>query len=88
MLMGKVVGHIVSTRKNDKLVGSKILEIRLIENTVETDKYLVANAYYAYSTRIVRDAADALGYAARLALDNTSAPTDAVIVGIVDENAN
>lgn len=28
-----------------------------------TDKYLVANAYYAYSTRIVRDAADALGYA-------------------------
>ena len=28
------------------------------------------------------------GSGARLALDNTAAPTDAVIVGIVDENAN
>ena len=33
------------------------------DRTGGTDKYLVANAYYAYSTRIVRDAADALGYA-------------------------
>ncbi|MCM1039975.1 MAG: glycoside hydrolase family 78 protein [Ruminococcus sp.] len=29
-----------------------------------TDKYLVANAYYAYSTKLVRDAAAVLGYAA------------------------
>lgn len=33
------------------------------DRTGGTDKYLVANAYYAYSTRIVRDAAAALGYA-------------------------
>ena len=33
------------------------------DRTGGTDKYLVANAYYAYSTRIVRDAAQALGYA-------------------------
>ena len=37
--------------------------IRKHDRTGGTDKYLVANAYYAYSTRIVRDAADALGYA-------------------------
>lgn len=33
------------------------------DRTGGTDKYLVANAYYAYSTRIVRDAAAVLGYA-------------------------
>lgn len=32
------------------------------DRTGGTDKYLVANAYYAYSTRIVRDAAAELGY--------------------------
>ncbi|MBQ4612657.1 MAG: ethanolamine utilization protein EutN, partial [Clostridia bacterium] len=42
MLMGKVVGHIVSTRKNEKLIGSKILEVRLIENEQDTDKFLIA----------------------------------------------
>lgn len=33
------------------------------DRTGGTDKYLVANAYYAYSTRIVRDAAKVLGNA-------------------------
>ena len=42
MIVGKVVGNIVSTRKNDNLVGFKILEVRLIENGQETDKYTVA----------------------------------------------
>ena len=37
MLMGRVVGNIVSTRKNEGIVGSKILEIRLIKNREETD---------------------------------------------------
>lgn len=32
------------------------------DRTGGTDRYLVANAYYAYSTRIVRDAAEKLGY--------------------------
>ena len=38
MLKGKVIGNIVSTRKNENIVGSKILEIRLVENNQETDK--------------------------------------------------
>lgn len=42
MVMGKVIGHVVSTRKNEAIVGSKILEIQLIENGCQTDKYLVA----------------------------------------------
>lgn len=86
MLMGRVVGHIVSTRKNEKLVGSKILEVRLIENATETDKYLVA--IDSVGAGIGERVLIATGSGARLALDNTAAPTDAVIVGIVDENAN
>lgn len=42
MRMGKVVGNVVSTRKNEKLVGSTILEIRLMENGKETDSYIIA----------------------------------------------
>lgn len=82
MLMGKVVGHIVSTRKNEKLVGSKIMEVRLIENTVETDKYIVA--IDSVGAGIGERVLITVGNGARLALDNTAVPTDAVIVGIVD----
>ena len=82
MLMGKVVGHIVSTRKNEKLVGSKILEVRLIENAEETDKFLIAldSVGAGSGERVLLTT----GSGARLALDNQSTPTDAVIVGIVD----
>ena len=82
MLMGKVVGHIVSTRKNDKLVGSKILEVRLIENEKDTDKFLIAldSVGAGIGERVLITTVSG----ARLALDNHTAPTDAVIVGIVD----
>lgn len=38
------------------------IEAGSTDRTGGTDKYLVANAYYAYSTGIVRDAAKVLGY--------------------------
>ncbi len=82
MLMGKVVGHIVSTRKNEKLVGSKILEVRLIENEKDTDKFLIA--LDSVGAGIGERVLITTGSGARLALDNNTTPTDAVIVGIVD----
>ena len=42
MLKGVVISNIVSTRKQDSLVGSKFLEIRLIENGQDTDKFVIA----------------------------------------------
>lgn len=80
--MGKVVGHIVSTRKNEKLVGSKILEVRLIENEKDTDKFLIA--LDSVGAGIGERVLVTTGSGARLALDTVNAPTDAVIVGIVD----
>lgn len=38
------------------------IEAGSIDRSGGTDKYLVANSYYAYSTSIVRDAAQVLGY--------------------------
>jgi electron transport complex protein RnfA len=42
MLKGLVIGNVVSTKKQESLTGSKFLEVRIIENNIETDKYIVA----------------------------------------------
>lgn len=83
MLMGKVVGNVVSTRKNEKIVGSTILEIRLIENQRETDRYIIA--IDSLGAGIGETVLVTTGSGARLAMPNPQAPVDAVVVGIVDE---
>ena len=83
MVCGKVTGTIVSTRKVETLVGSKFLEVELDRNGVPTGEYLVAidrvGAGIGERVLITR------GSGARLALDDRETPTDAVIVGIIDE---
>lgn len=82
MLMGKVVGNIVSTRKNEKMIGSKILEVQLIENKQETQKFIVA--IDSVGAGIGELVLITTGSSARLALPNIEEPVDAVIVGIID----
>ncbi len=82
MLMGKVVGHIVSTRKNEDIVGFKILEIQLVKNQVETDEYIVA--VDSVGAGIGENVLITTGSGARLALNNPATPVDAVVVGIID----
>jgi len=82
MLKGIVRDNIVSTRKQEALVGSKFLEVQLIENNALTEKYLIA--VDSVGAGIGKTVLITTGSGARLALHNTSAPTDAVIVGIVD----
>lgn len=82
MLKGIIRGNIVSTRKQDSLVGSKFMEIQLIENGVLTEKYIIA--IDSVGAGIGETVLITTGSSARLALHNTSAPADAVIVGIVD----
>ena len=83
MVCGKVTGTIVSTRKVETLVVSKFLEVELYRNGVPTGEYLVAidrvGAGIGERVLITR------GSGARLALDDRETPTDAVIVGIIDE---
>ena len=82
MLKGVVVSNIVSTRKQNSLIGSKFLEVRLIENGKDTDKYIIA--VDSVGAGIGETVLLTTGSSARLALQNTSAPVDAVVVGIVD----
>lgn len=82
MIKGIVVSHIVSTKKQESLVGSKFMEVRVVENDQPTDKYLVA--VDSVGAGIGETVLVTLGSSARLALLNQSSPVDAVIVGIVD----
>ena len=82
MLKGIVIGNIVSTRKHEALVGSKFLEVEIIENGALTGKYIIA--IDSVGAGIGETVLITTGSSARLALHNTQAPADAVIVGIVD----
>ena len=82
MLKGIVIGNVVSTRKQDALVGSKFLELEIIENGVRTGKFLIA--VDSVGAGIGETVLVTTGSSARLALRNQNAPTDAVVVGIVD----
>ena len=82
MLKGIIIGNIVSTRKQDSLVGSKFMEVRLVKNGKLTDEYIIA--IDSVGAGIGETVLITTGSSARLALHNTSAPADAVIVGIVD----
>lgn len=82
MLSGKVTGTIVSTRKVEALVGSKFLEVQLFSDGKETSEYIIA--IDTVGAGIGEKVLITVGSSARLALDNISTPTDAVIVGIID----
>lgn len=82
MKKGIIVGNVVSTRKQESLVGSKFMEVQLIENGLRTDRYIIA--VDSVGAGIGETVLLTLGSSARLALHTPDAPVDAVIVGIVD----
>ena len=83
MLVGKVVGTIVSTRKNEKLVGSKFMVIEPIEKLGNPNKKFVAidNVGAGIGEVVVV----AQGSAARIGCNVKESPVDAAIVGIIDD---
>ena len=82
MFKGIIRGNIVSTRKQESLVGSKFMEVQLIKNGKFTDEFIIA--IDSVGAGIGETVLITTGSSARLALHNTSSPADAVIVGIVD----
>ena len=83
MLLAKVTGSIISTSKNEKLVGFKFMTVQIMENDKLTDKYLIA--VDGVGAGIGEKVLVAAGSAARLGISRPDAPVDAAIVGIVDE---
>ena len=82
MVIGKVVGSVVSTRKNTNLIGNKFLIIDPIEDMGISNKIVAIDNVGAGIGEIVLVAT---GSAARVGCGQKDAPIDAAIVGIVDE---
>lgn len=80
MVIGKVVGTVVSTRKSERLVGSKFLIVEPLEQ--EGQQRLVA--VDTVGAGVGETVLVTLGSAARVAC-GTEVPVDAAIVGIVDQ---
>lgn len=83
MIVGKVIGSIVSTRKNENLVGNKFMVVEPIEGLGNRENKIIAidNIGAGIGELVLV----ALGSAARIGCNMESAPVDAAIVGIVDE---
>ena len=81
MIVGKVVGTVVATRKNDNLVGSKFLIVQPIDNMQQGQKFIAIDNVGA---GIGETVLVATGSAARIGCNMETAPVDAAIVGIVD----
>ena len=80
MIIGKITGSVVSTRKNEKLVGSKFLIVQPLEKEIHSIVAIDNVGAGIGETVLV-----ATGSAARIGCAMTDAPVDAAIVGIVDE---
>lgn len=83
MIIGKVVGSVVSTRKSEKLVGNKFMIIEPVQSMNMGNERLVA--IDNIGAGIGEFVLVATGSAARIGCDVSSAPVDAAVVGIIDD---
>ena len=83
MLLGKVVGTLVATRKDEKLEGFRFLVVKRldIENRETGDYVIAADAVQAGVGDVVRYAT---GSSARQTVLTDKRPCDAVLMAIVD----
>jgi ethanolamine utilization protein EutN len=85
MLIGRVVGHLVATQKNEQLVGAKLLLVQPLELSGKPRGSVVlaldsVDAGVGDRVLLVQE-----GRAAQHALGRGTAAVDAAIVGVVDE---
>ena len=83
MILGRVVGTVVATRKDERLLGSKLLVVRAIDPSGKDEAtYMVAVDTVDAGNRdrvlIVT------GSSARMASGLKDCPVDAAIVGVID----
>jgi ethanolamine utilization protein EutN len=85
MLIARVIGTVVASRKHERLVGSKIQIVQPLEPDGETAKGDTLVAVDAVGAGVGELVLLVQGSSARMALDNESCPVDATIVGIIDQ---
>ncbi|MCD8396708.1 MAG: EutN/CcmL family microcompartment protein [Lachnospiraceae bacterium] len=83
MIAGKVVGSVVSTRKSEKLIGSKFMIVEPVQSMASGQGQLIA--IDIIGAGIGEYVLVAQGSAARIGCGADHAPVDAAIVGIIDD---
>ena len=87
MLLCKVTGKVVSTIKNEALVGSGLILVKPVNYDSKGKEVLGEETYVAadpFGCGVDYKVLVTCGGSARFALGDTSAPVDMVVVGIVD----
>jgi len=85
MFLARVIGDVVSTHKNERLVGKKLLLVRRLDldnnpdDSVELIALDVVDAGVGDRVLVVQE-----GSSARTVLNDPEIPVQAVIVGVVD----
>ena len=86
MIIGKIVGSVVSTRKNENLIGSKFLIVEIAPSmTSEKNKTRRIVAVDNVGAGIGDVVLVAEGSAARVGCGTEKSPVDAAVVGIIDD---
>ena len=83
MILGRVVGTVVATRKDDRLVGTKLLVVRTTDPSGrdETSHMVAVDTVDAgVSDRVLV----VTGSSARMASGLKDTPVDAAIIGVID----
>lgn len=83
MHLGKIIGNVVATRKDERLMGCKLMLTQPINNKEEPigDSIVAVDTVGAGIGEIV---IYTRGTAARIGADRRDSPIDCAIVGIVD----
>lgn len=83
MEVGRVIGKVWATKKNEKLSGQRFLVVKILESKTEEKKglFIAADNVGAGNGDLVLITR---GGAARQSIGNTSVPIDAAVVGIID----
>lgn len=83
MIIGKVVGHIVSTQKDSRLIGFKLLTVQPLKSKDVYNEEIIV-AVDAVGAGIGETVLLASGSAARYSVGKFDIPIDSAIIGIID----
>ncbi|WP_227763231.1 EutN/CcmL family microcompartment protein [Zhaonella formicivorans] len=85
MIIGRVINSIWSTRKDESLVGVKLMIVQLLDTPVEGEGKIIVAADLI-GAGIGERVLITQGSSARRMKGFENVPVDAMIVGIIDEN--
>ncbi len=83
LIIGRVVGSVIATRKNSQLVGQKLMIVRPLDGGDHSAVVAIDNVGAGIGEVVLV----ATGSAARVGCGLEKAPVDAAIVGIVDNES-